>query len=207
LIRALRVRSRLSDDALFWVRSSFCGGDFSNWERVRRFIALEVPSWARAVLDVGCASGLLLRSLRDWSGVPFAPFGFDVHWVVGLAPHLFAPDCAGGAFARCSMEAFLASGGAQLGAPQQRYDLIFWNVWCAYDLDAAGCAAVQALLGLLAPRGKLVLGLCASDAARNLARIHDLQGALGAQASPLGASLRVVENKGIPHCLVVLQVP
>jgi hypothetical protein len=192
----------LSDASLFWVRTSFCAGGWLNWQHVRQFIAAEVPPGAAAVLDVGCASGLLLRSLRDWSGVPFAPFGIDVHWVVRLAPRLFVPD-AGGAFARCSMEDFLRDGGVQLGAPRE-YDMVFWNVWDPYELGGEGFAAVRALAALTAPQGKLVLGLYA-DTARNEKRVADLRAAIGAAQPPLHVTVRVVERPPLPHRLVVLE--
>jgi SAM-dependent methyltransferase len=193
----------LGEATLFWVRTSFCSADFEYWRRARRFIADEVPLHAGAVLDIGCASGLLLRCLRDWSGVPFTPFGFDVHWVVRLAPRLFSAEL-GARFVRCSLDAFLACPGSRCGLGERAYAMIFWNVWDNCDLDDATLASIHALHRLLAPAGKLVLGFYATPE-RNASRIAKLAAAWQGRAACDSCPLRVVSSgDGFPHQLAIL---
>jgi hypothetical protein len=51
-------------------------GSAERWEAARRPI-VEAVDRAGTFLDVGCANGLLMESVADWSAYPLEPYGID----------------------------------------------------------------------------------------------------------------------------------
>jgi hypothetical protein len=195
----------------FWLRASMCTGSFDFWRAARGFIAEQIPAMCAAaagrgarVLDIGCADGLLLRCLREWSGLDFAPRGIDIHWSVSLAPRLFSPE-ARARFARVSLRDFLRLSAAERCAlfgeeesGPDNFAFIYFNVWDNVTIDAAFLSQASRLREMLALGGRLALGLY-GNAAANAPRAAALLEGLG------GGARLVANSEGVPHVLVVVE--
>src|SRR5215470_9284563 len=72
------------------------GGGLARWQRKRRVIAAAFDhdgTW----LDVGCANGLLMETLRDWTaakGVRIDPYGLDLSARIAARARLRLPHWA-----------------------------------------------------------------------------------------------------------------
>lgn len=132
------------------------GSTLSDWEGQRRLIAKAIHH-PGTLLDVGCANGLLLRCLLDWSPHPLVPYGIDpdpqrLDAARGLLPE-YASHLAPiglGELRRLSDYAL-----------PTRFDFVYWNVWDDLEFEqpwaqryldeALGATASRLILGFYGP--------------------------------------------------------
>jgi hypothetical protein len=72
------------------------GGDEVDWRWSRELLLDALPSGG-SVLDVGCANGYLMESLRRWGaerGVPIEPYGLEISWRLATLARRRLPDWA-----------------------------------------------------------------------------------------------------------------
>lgn len=122
------------------------------WTEQRKFIA-EAIDRSGTILDIGCANGLLLRSLIEWSQHKLIPYGIDPNQerLDGVAEVL--PECKNN-FAPLRITQL-----EQLenhGLPEQ-FDLVFWNVWDDFDPQIHQ-HSVAYTFNVVKPGGRLILG-------------------------------------------------
>jgi 2-polyprenyl-3-methyl-5-hydroxy-6-metoxy-1,4-benzoquinol methylase len=99
-----------------------------HWRAQRQFIT-EAINRSRTILDIGCANGLLLRSLMEWSKYDLIPYGVDpsqerlagVDEVLHDFKNNFAP------LAITELEQLSSH-----GLPAQ-FDMVYWNIWDDFD--------------------------------------------------------------------------
>lgn len=156
--------------------SHFYGANFAIWQAQRRLIAEALPQ-PGTLLDIGCANGLLLQCLLEWSPHRIVPYGIDpdqgrLEQAQTLLPEYashFAPISLG------QMDQLLA-----LGLPHQ-FDFVYWNVWDDFNFDHD--LARPYLDGALkATRKRLLLGFYGPSLEAIEKKIDWLEGKLGLAA-------------------------
>lgn len=50
---------------------------YEDWELRRKFVSQSIDKNG-TILDIGCAGGMLLRCLQEWSGYKLEPYGIDI---------------------------------------------------------------------------------------------------------------------------------
>jgi SAM-dependent methyltransferase len=125
-------------------------GDLAGWERGRRPIMAAVDRDG-AFLDVGCANGFLMESVRGWgaeAGRHLEPYGLEI-----------SPDLAALARRRLPHWAdriFVAN--AATWRPQRRFDFV--RTGLDYVPPTRRRELVEHLLAsVVAPRGRLIVGV------------------------------------------------
>ncbi|MBZ0135912.1 MAG: class I SAM-dependent methyltransferase [Planctomycetes bacterium] len=142
----LEMLYMLKDDPL--MRSGFAGGP-ERWRREREPI-LDAVTEDGAILDIGCANGMLLQSLVDWArerGVQLTPHGVDA------GQHLVAE-------ARHRLPGFaenLHVGNVWNWQPPRRYRYVYM-VWDCVPVYFLGATIKRLLREFVAPGGRLILG-------------------------------------------------
>lgn len=142
----LEMLYRLKDDPL--MRSGFAGGA-ERWRREREPI-LNALDGDGAILDIGCANGVLLESLVEWaleSGVQLTPHGVDA------GQHLIAE-------ARERLPGFadnLHVGNVWDWRPPRRYRYVYM-VWDCVPVYFLGATVKRLLREFVAPAGRLIIG-------------------------------------------------
>jgi SAM-dependent methyltransferase len=124
-------------------------GDEAAWEQARSLVAEAIPR-SGSFLDVGCASGLLMESVRVWGaarGLDVEPFGLDI-----------APELAALARSRLPAWADRVFEGNALGwQPPRRFDFV--RTGLDYVPGPRRRALVEHLLtAVVAPGGRLIIG-------------------------------------------------
>ncbi|MDB4984722.1 MAG: hypothetical protein JWM20_901 [Patescibacteria group bacterium] len=98
-------------------------GTYEQWEGKRKFIAGAINGDG-TILDIGCAGGMFLKSLQNWSQFELVPYGIDIdESYIEAAKNLF-PECPDHFAVRG-----LADAGnlASAGLPE-RYDFVYVSV-------------------------------------------------------------------------------
>lgn len=119
--------------------------DAAGWERARSLI-LDACDRSGDFLDIGCANGLLMDSLHDWSGGRIEPYGVDISArLADLARH------------RCPRWADRIWAANAFGwDPGRRFDYV--RTGLDYVPRLRRSAYVDHLLGLLSDGGRLIIG-------------------------------------------------
>lgn len=124
-------------------------GTESEWEQARRLVADAIPR-SGTLLDVGCASGLLMESVKAWCGergLVVEPYGVDI-----------SPDLAALARARLPQWAErIFDGNAAFWLPPHRFDFVRTGLeYVPAPLRAGFVAHLRA--NFLLPNGRLLIG-------------------------------------------------
>jgi hypothetical protein len=74
-----KFKELINDQSAFaGIMQTNCSGPlYEEWEAKRRFIARAIPGGGM-ILDIGCAGGLFLWSLMEWTGYKLDPYGVDI---------------------------------------------------------------------------------------------------------------------------------
>jgi SAM-dependent methyltransferase len=125
-------------------------GDLAGWERGRRPVMAAVDRGG-TFLDIGCANGFLMESVRRWGaedGLDVEPYGLDI-----------SPELA--ALARRRLPAWadrIFVGNARTWQPPRRFDFV--RTGLDYAPPTGRRELVEHLLGkVVAPGGRLIVGL------------------------------------------------
>jgi SAM-dependent methyltransferase len=101
------------------------------WTAQRKFI-IETIDHSGTLLDIGCANGLLLRSLMEWGNHELVPYGVDPSQerLAGVAEVLpkFKDN-----FVRAGMTDLEQLPSFRLPA---KFDMVYWSVWDGFDLSS-----------------------------------------------------------------------
>ena len=126
---------------------------FEDWERQRRFIAGAINKDG-TILDVGCASGLLLKCLLEWSDYRVTPYGFDNNPKrIQLAKQLL-PEHATNIVEADVKNLDLAAKGLP-----KTYDFVYWNVWEDFVFqEGSRLDAFNSILECVRTDGRLIMG-------------------------------------------------
>lgn len=142
----LEMLYMLKEDPI--MRSGFGGGP-ERWRREREPI-LDAITEDGAILDIGCANGLLLESLVSWGrerGVQLTPHGVEA------GQHLVAE-------ARHRLPGFADNihvGNAWDWPPPRRYRYVYM-IWDCFPPYFRGAGYKRLLRELVVPGGRLILG-------------------------------------------------
>jgi SAM-dependent methyltransferase len=125
-------------------------GDLAKWERGRRPIMAAVDRGG-TFLDVGCANGFLMESVRAWGaedGFEVEPYGIDISPELAALARRRLPHWADRIFV----------GNAREWIPSRRFDFV------RTGLDYAPPTLRRELVGhllerVVAPRGRLIIGV------------------------------------------------
>jgi len=137
---------------------------FEAWRASREFIASAIHS-PGTLLDYGCANGLLLRCLIEWSDHHLEPYGVEIDRArLAQTAELFP-----GLAARFTHPADWALGGLP-----DRFDHVYWAVGDNVDLARPDHRRwLDRVAGRVAPGGRLILGFYA-DRSSNEDRLRQL---------------------------------
>lgn len=130
------------------------GATFESWTRQRRFIA-DAINRPGTLLDIGCANGLLLRCLLEWSRFQLVPYGIDADQRCVEGCHQLFPECPHH-FAHLSISNLQRL--TETGLPPF-YDFVYWNVWDDFDFSEQWQQGIiESVFRTVAASGRLVLG-------------------------------------------------
>jgi SAM-dependent methyltransferase len=125
------------------------GGSEADWRQARGLVA-DAVSRSGSFLDVGCASGLLMESVRAWCaerGLAIEPYGVDVSPELAALARARLPEWADRVFA----------GNAAAWVPPRRFDFV--RTGLEYVPRARRPALVAHLAAnTVAPGGRLLIG-------------------------------------------------
>jgi SAM-dependent methyltransferase len=130
------------------------GATFESWTLQRRFIADAIHR-PGTLLDIGCANGLLLRCLQEWSKYQIVPYGIDADKeLLAMCTRLFSESPHH--FAHLSISDLGRLPEAGLPAS---YDFVYWNVWDDFDFSETWQEeVVESVFRMVAASGRLILG-------------------------------------------------
>jgi hypothetical protein len=149
--------------------------DFAYWRKKRYFVRRFIHK-PGSLLDVGCANGLLLRSLAEWSAWPIVPYGTDddAQAIAGCT-ELFPEQ----------RHHFVVAGIhdldrlGELGLPTG-FDLVYWNLWDEIDLHHPEYGEYpEYVWGTVNVEGRLAVGFYGPDPQTINDRILLLEGRFG----------------------------
>jgi hypothetical protein len=133
------------------------GSDYSEWEAKRKFIvtAIDVDG---SLLDVGCANGFLLMSLKAWSQHNLECYGIDIREDLVEDARALFPGQEGN-FSASDVRDF-----AQFGIDSfpKSFDYIFWNFLGSWDISEDVWSTTFHRL-LAKTRRRLIVGLYGSN--------------------------------------------
>ncbi len=145
--------------------SCISGGTLEDWITQRRFISGAIDR-SGTILDIGCANGLLLLSLMEWSKHKLIPYGIDPDQerLAGVAEVLpeFKDNFA-------ALEILQLEQLPSHGLPAQ-FDLVFWNVWDDFD-PLIHKNFIEQAFNVVKPNGRLILGFYCEDTQENQRKI------------------------------------
>ena len=129
------------------------GSSIEAWKDARSFIAGAIHR-PGTILDIGCANGLLLRSLQEWSNHDLEPFGMDASRSRIRATQPFFSDTTQ-QFVNLPIEQF-----SELGRNlPESYDFVYWNIWDGYLFDTPDRAdLLEMAFDRVADGGRLIMG-------------------------------------------------
>ncbi|MCW6160448.1 MAG: class I SAM-dependent methyltransferase [Candidatus Micrarchaeales archaeon] len=137
----------------FLTGSHVTGFDFKLWEKRRSFIADAIKKDG-TILDIGCANGLLLRSLQEWSEHRLVPFGIDIEpKSIEKAKALFPANANN--FVLLPIEELDKIG--EKGLPD-KFDFIYWHVWDSVSFEGGEEKWVKSAVEHMLKGGRLILG-------------------------------------------------
>ena len=123
------------------------GGNTARWEQARRPIVRAIHRDG-TFLDVGCANGLLMESVRDWAadGFRIEPYGLDLSPALAELARRRLPDLADR----------ILVGNVVDWTPPRRFDFVRTEL--VYVPDARRLALVARLIDeFLVPGGRLIV--------------------------------------------------
>jgi SAM-dependent methyltransferase len=131
--------------------------DYQTWEDKRKFIVQSFNSDG-TILDIGCANGFFLDSIREWSQYDLIPYGIDIEEKFIIEAKELYPEYSTH-FATLDVRNIKHL--ASFGMPE-KYDFIFWNFlgkWNIFDQEWIDCANI--ILSMATRR--LVIGFYGSN--------------------------------------------
>lgn len=151
------------------LEGSHFSGEMSEWRQQRERIGELLQEGT--VLDIGCANGLLMACLAEWSGKKLDAYGVDADPDMIARARLLFPERA---------SHFVTNGEFEKATDfPDTFDNVYWNVWDNFELSSEeGGAYLDRLDRLVATGehpGRLILGSYHLDRAVNLARIEELK--------------------------------
>lgn len=138
--------------------------DAAGWERARSLI-LDACDRPGDLLDVGCANGLLMESLADWSGGRLEPYGVEISPLLAQLARERCPQWQGRIWAA----------NAHGWDPGRRFDYV--RAGLDYVPERSRAAYVDHLLTLIRPGGRLIVGVHNEE--RDLAVVEEWLTGLG----------------------------
>jgi hypothetical protein len=151
-VAAILVPAYLAADTP-WAQSGK-SGDEETWEHARRPVADAIDRDG-SFLDVGCASGFLMESVRRWTaerGLAVEPYGLEI------APEL--AELARRRLPHWADRIFVAN--ARHWRPPRRFDFV--RTGLEYAPPGRRRELVEHLLGhVVAPHGRLIVGVYSQD--------------------------------------------
>lgn len=161
-----------------------------SWERARKFISKSITSDG-SILDVGCANGLLLKSLQEWSGFNLIPYGIDKNEeCINTAKKLFE-----GNEGNFVLGSFFRLKDTYPSSYPDEFDYIYWGVWVDYKVEDT---ILKFLLSHLKVGGKLILGFYPdssdgeADVIGNIKRIRDLNYSFTQMSNDIGGNEELI---------------
>jgi hypothetical protein len=151
--------SNLMDEKRILEASCMSDCTLEIWVQHRKFIT-EAIHHSGSILDIGCANGLLLHSLMEWSSFDLIPYGIDNNSeaLTGIAELL--PGCEHH-FANLSILDLEQL--STKGLPSQ-YDFIYWNVWDNLDFSQSWHQGyVESVFKICQANTRLILGFYAVE--------------------------------------------
>ncbi|MGC8687982.1 MAG: class I SAM-dependent methyltransferase [Candidatus Micrarchaeia archaeon] len=154
----------------YLVGSHVAGFDFDLWVKRRAFIS-DLINKSGTILDIGCANGLLLRSLQEWSKYKLIPYGIDIEikfadQIKELFPNNFSN------FIKLDVRDIDKISSFSL---PDKYDFVYWHVWDEWNMstDEQQNAVADAQEHVM-DGGRLILGFYDSRE-KNMERIENLE--------------------------------
>ncbi|MGC8648659.1 MAG: class I SAM-dependent methyltransferase [Candidatus Micrarchaeia archaeon] len=154
----------------YLVGSHVAGFDFDLWVKRRAFIS-DLINKSGTILDIGCANGLLLRSLQEWSKYKLIPYGIDIEikfadQIKELFPNNFSN------FIKLDVRDIDKISSFSL---PDKYDFVYWHVWDEWNMstDEQQNAVADAQEHIM-DGGRLILGFYDSRE-KNMERIENLE--------------------------------
>ena len=159
------LHTNLDDEKRILEGSCMFGCTLETWTAQRQFIT-EAIDRSGTILDIGCANGLLLRSLIEWSKHDLTPYGVDpsqerLAGVKGILPK-FENNFA--ALAITELEQL-----SSLSLPSQ-FDIVYWNIWDNFDFIKQQTYVTRAF-SAVKPNGRLILGFYHANSSANEEKI------------------------------------
>lgn len=125
------------------------GGTPAEWDRTRRPVMTAIAADGD-ILDIGCANGLLMESLRRWAvedGLRLEPYGVDISAAIVEVARARLPHWADRIWAA----------NAATWEPPRRWDYVRTGLEYVPD-DRAGDFVAHLLAAYVAPGGRLIIG-------------------------------------------------
>lgn len=126
------------------------GGDEARWEQARRLL-VDAIDRDGTFLDVGCANGLLMESVRSWAaddGLSIEPYGLDISPELAALARSRLPHWADRIFA----------GNVLHWQPPRRFDFVRTGLDCVPRRRRR--ELIEGLLArVVAPAGRLIVGV------------------------------------------------
>lgn len=158
-----------------FLEGSFYGSSFEDWCAARSFICRNFIG-SGTVLDIGCANGLLLKCLMEWSNYQLTPYGIDhKSKLIQMARKLFVGYDNNFAVLSAKHLAQIE----QYGLPRS-YTYVFWNVWDQFFFNSeANIKTLHNAYGLVKKNGRLILGFYDNETKNIPIKIQQAAQALG----------------------------
>lgn len=137
-------------------RYNCSSGDYDEWRAKREFV-VDAFNDRGSVLDIGCAGGLFLRSLQEWSTYNFDPYGVDIsEEYIHAAQQLFPNSTDHFAVLNVQNIGEITN----KGLPRE-YDFIYWNRAAYTQQNSSDDKLFQTIMKMA--RRRLIVAVYASN--------------------------------------------